>query len=78
MTNKNPFEIRMDVLNMAKDYLDRQFEVQMDFYQKAFDVATNNGTATLDVWKSLQPQMYTAEELQKKAQEFYKFVSDKS
>lgn len=69
MTNKNPFEIRADILAMAKDYMDKQVELNITLFTQMMEA----GKKTVeDV-----PQMYTMEELQEKAKEMYSFVSDK-
>lgn len=77
MSNKNPFEIRSDMLAMAKDYLDRQYELNIQFAHRAFDEAVTAGKVAADQWSQYVPPMYTADELMKKAQEFYGFVSKK-
>jgi hypothetical protein len=70
--SKNPFEIRTEMLHMAKDYLDRQWEMNCQFAQQIFD----KGNSTAEEMKSAM-KMYSTEELMKKAQEFYGFVSKK-
>lgn len=77
MTNKNPFEIRSDILGMAKEYLDRQHEINLQFAQQAFDKAVEAGKVAADQWKQYVPQMYSMDDLMKKAQELYGFVSKK-
>ena len=77
MSNKNPFELRSEILQMAKDYLDQQYHVNMDFARRTFDEAVKIGTATTENYKSYVPAMYSLEELTKKAQELYGFVSNK-
>jgi len=37
MANKNPFEIRTEMLQMAKDYMDRTWEMNYMFTQQLFD-----------------------------------------
>jgi len=69
MSNKNPFEIRTEVLAMAKDYMDKQFELNREFVQATMDA----GLSTFEA----MPKMYTSEELMEKAKEFYSFVSKK-
>lgn len=69
MSNKNPFEIRSDVLAMAKDYMDKQNELNMAFFNQMVEA----GKKTIDEC----PKMYTMEELQEKAKEMYSFVSNK-
>ena len=75
MSNKNPFELRTEILTMAKEYMDRQMEMNRDFAQRAFEDAIASGTATAESWKSFVPTMYTVEELMKKATEMYSFIS---
>lgn len=77
MSNKNPFEIRSDILAMAKEYLDRQHEINIQFAQQAFETAVAAGKVAADQWKQYVPQMYTMDELMKKAQELYGFVAKK-
>ena len=70
MTNKNPFEIRADVLAMAKDYMDKQVELNTALFQQMMEA----GKKTIEDC----PTMYTMEELQEKAKEMYSFVSQKT
>jgi hypothetical protein len=69
MTNKNPFEIRADILAMAKDYMDKQVELNTALFTQMVEA----GKKTIEE----VPTMYTMEELQEKAKEMYSFVSDK-
>jgi len=72
MSNKNPFEIRQDVLAMAKDYMDKQWEMNYMFSQQLFE----QGKKTAEEMQSvLKP--YSMDELMKKAQEMYAFVAKK-
>ena len=77
MSNKNPFELRTEVLAMAKDYMDKQQELNIQLAQKAFDEALAAQKVSTDAWKSYVPSMYSIEDLMKKAQELYGFVSKK-
>lgn len=77
MTTKNPFEIRTELLGMAKEYLDQQYHLNMEFYRNAFDKALAANQVTMENWKTYVPQVYTIEELTKKAQEMYNFVEKK-
>tara|TARA_B110000503_G_scaffold131889_1_gene207157 strand:+ start:25741 stop:25962 length:222 start_codon:yes stop_codon:yes gene_type:complete len=72
MSNKNPFEIRADMLAMAKDYMDRQWEMNYSFANQLFDQGRKTAE---EVQASLKP--YSTDELIKKANEFYSFVSKK-
>ena len=63
---KNPFEIRTEVLTLAKDYMDKQYALNLELAQKV----AGESAKVLD-------QMYTVEELMEKANEFYSFVQKK-
>lgn len=77
MSNKNPFELRTDILSMAKDYMDRQQEVSMQFAHRAYEVALEAGKVTAETWKDFMPAQYSIDDLTKKAAELYSFVSKK-
>lgn len=67
--SKNPFEIRSDILAMAKDYMDKQNELNMAFFNQMVEA----GKKTIDEC----PKMYSMEDLHEKAKEMYSFVSTK-
>jgi hypothetical protein len=72
MSNKNPFEIRSEVLGMAKDYMDKQYAMNVDFTKRMFD----EGKKTAEEMQvALQP--YAVEDLIKRATEMYAFVLKK-
>ena len=73
MTNKNPFEIHADLLKLAKDYMDQQYHMNVDFWRQQFD--TNKATAE-EFQKAIQ-EYYTMDDLMDKAKEMYSFVSKK-
>lgn len=70
--SKNPFEIRSEMLQLAKDYMDQQMQINKEFAEKAFEA----GTATMQEMQETC-KMYTMEELMEKAKEMYTFVSEK-
>ena len=72
MSNKNPFEIRTEMLAMAKDYMDRAWEMNYMFTQQMFEQGKKT---TEEMQAALKP--YSTEELMKKATELYSFVSKK-
>ena len=73
MSNKNPFEIRSEMLAMAKDYLDQQYHMNLEFTQKMFE----QGKKTSEEMQSALT-MYSTQELMDKAKELYSFVATKS
>jgi hypothetical protein len=77
MSNKNPFEIRTDLLSMAKDYLDKQQELAWDFQKQAIERLNENTTDVVKFLEKNQPKTYSINDLISKANEMYNFVSKK-
>jgi hypothetical protein len=77
MSNKTPYEIRLEVLQMAKDYLDKVQEANLAFAQQAFLQSLAVGDAVAEEWKKFIPESYTVEDVMKKAAEFYSFIQKK-
>jgi hypothetical protein len=68
---KNAFEIRSDILALAKDYMDKQAQINAEF-TKALITA---GTANMqEIAKAVQTT-YSMDELLKTADKMYTFVS---
>lgn len=72
MTNKNPFEIRAEMLQLAKDYMDQQYHMNIQFAEKMVEQNKKTVEELKDMYK-----MYSMEELMDKAKEMYNFVSKK-
>ena len=73
----NPYQIRYDVLQMAKDMADRAYETQMQMAYNAMELAKENSQDALTAWKNYVPKMYTPEEIKAQADKLYEFVSEK-
>lgn len=73
MTTKNPFELRTEVLEMAKDYMDQQQKANTAFMEKALE----EGKKSFEEYQAAVTKMYSMEELMEKATEMYSFVSKK-
>jgi hypothetical protein len=69
---KNPFEIRADIMALAKDYLDKQSALNVQYWENMHSIAK----ASAEEMKVAYTP-YTMEELVAKAQEMYSFVSKK-
>ena len=72
MTNKNPFEIRAEMLQLAKEYMDQQHHMSVQFAENMME----QGKKTLEEVKESY-NMYSMDELMEKAKEMYSFVSKK-
>lgn len=76
MTNKSsPFEIRTRMLEIAQDYLKAQYETNLELAQATFQELQAQGNAVQKDWAKHVPQMYDFNDIIKKAQELYGFVS---
>jgi hypothetical protein len=64
----NPFELRFNILNTAKDFLEQQYKANLAAFD-AIDKATKDAVA-------LAPKFPTMEEVIEKAVEINKFISD--
>ena len=75
-TNKNPFEIRAEMLKLAKDYMDQQYHMNVQYYE---NMIADRRAVRVDIQESLEEayKMYSIEDLMQKAQEMYSFVSKK-
>lgn len=73
----NPYQIRTDVLAMAKSMMDKQYDTQMQIAQKMFEANKENMELATEAWNKYIPKMYTMEEVMEKANEMYSFVSEK-
>jgi hypothetical protein len=72
MTQKNPFEIRAEMIKLAKEYMDQQYLINIEFYKRMFE----QGVIQFDDFQKAT-KMYSIEELMEKAKEMYSFVSTK-
>jgi hypothetical protein len=70
--NKNPFEIRAEMLQLAKEYMDQQYHMNIQFAENM----VAQGKKTVEDIQSTY-KMYSMEELMEKAKEMYSFVSKK-
>lgn len=76
MSNKNPFEIRAEMLQLAKDYMDQQYLMNIQFYENMIAEGKKVREEIDDQLKEAY-KMYSMEELMEKAKELYGFVAKK-
>jgi hypothetical protein len=69
---KNPFEIRAEMIQLAKDYMDKQQEMNVQFAKDMFE----QGKMQMEQFQEAC-KMYSMEDMMNKAQEMYSFVSKK-
>lgn len=74
----NPYQIRTDVLAMAKDIVDRQYDIQMEIFKKTMELYTEDKATAEEAYKKYVPKAMTTEEIKAKAAELYEFVLEKN
>jgi hypothetical protein len=77
MSQKNPFEIRFDVLAMAKELCDRQYDMAQQQYWTMVENAKEHSKDLTDTIEKYTPKMYTPSEIMNQAEELYRFVTKK-
>ena len=73
----NPYELRFRLLEMAQGYLQDELERERDRANDAWNFLLEQGDANMKLFKELQPESYTIEDIKKKATELYEFVEKK-
>ena len=73
----NPFELRFKLLEMAQGYLQEQSYKNDTLNQQTWELAREQGTATVEFLKTIQPKYYSVEDIKAKAEELYEFVEKK-
>lgn len=84
MTSKNPFEIRLEVMKMAKEMMDSHYNDSMNAwwtmvnnYAERHSMMTDELVKHTEELMKTKPAMYTPADIMSKAQELYGFVSKK-
>jgi hypothetical protein len=84
MNNKNPFEIRLEILKMAKEMMDTSYHDAMNgwwnmasSYAEAANKTTEDFLKQSEELMKAKPAMYTPKDIMDKAQELYSFVAKK-
>ena len=73
----NPFELRFKLLEMAQGYLQEQSYKKDSLNQQTWELAKEQGKDTVELLKTLQPEIYSVEDIKAKAEELYEFVATK-
>lgn len=80
MANETPFTLRLSLLKMGQEMLDRDYDTAMQTYYATAEQYAEYFDRTfkevLESTESMRPKMYTPKEVIEKARELYAFVSD--
>ena len=75
MSSKNPFELRFDTLAMAKEMLDRQYDMAVNQFFTVVEQYKDQSKDITEVFEKYTPKMYQPQEVMEKAEELYKFIN---
>ena len=64
--SKNPYEIRLETLRMAKEMLDRSFEMKYDLMREMIEQAKETNQPIKDAYDKYVPDMFKPEEIVKR------------
>lgn len=73
----NPYQIRTDVLSMAKEMMDKSYDTQMQLAYSVMEQYKDNAEQALEAWQRYVPKMYTPDEVKAQAEKLYEFVTEK-
>ena len=77
--NKNPFEVRLDVMKMAQEMLDKEYYAKEQKYLQKLDVMKAQQASGIEKFiESNAPTAYTPEDVVTRASALYNFVADSS
>jgi len=73
----NPYQIRTDILSMAKEMMDKSYDTQMQLAYSIMEQYKDNAEQALEAWQRYVPKMYTPDEVKAQAEKLYEFVTEK-
>lgn len=73
--SKTPYEIRYDVLTMAKDMLDRQYEQSAAVAWETLNRAAEHNKEIYKEYEKYVPKMFTPEEIIAQAEKLQNFIN---
>jgi hypothetical protein len=76
-TNRTPFEIRTDLLKLAQDYLQKQYDANVEFARAALQALQKDGVALQSDMRTEMPKYFDFQDIIAKARELYGFVNSK-
>ena len=74
---KTPYEIRFDLLKMARDLLDRQYDQSVTMAWQALEKGMETNKTLYKDLEKYVPKMFTPEEIVEQAERLQEFVNKK-
>jgi hypothetical protein len=73
----NPYQIRYDVLNMAKEIADKHYDMQVELANKMLGMYKEDTEQALEAWNKYVPKALNPDEIKLQAEKLYEFVAEK-
>jgi hypothetical protein len=77
MSNKSPFEIRLEILKLTAELMKAEYESNMEFMTEMQEQLFDRGLSTQDNIAKFMPKPFNFAEVLDKSKQFYEFVNAK-
>ncbi len=77
MSNKSPFEIRLEILKMTAELMQAEYESNMEFITEMQENLASKGQNTNEMIAKFMPKPFDFGEVLAKSKQFYEFVNAK-
>jgi uncharacterized protein YqeY len=77
MSNKSPFEIRLEILKMTAELMQAEYESNMEFITEMQESLASKGQNTSEMIAKFMPKPFDFGEVLAKSKQFYEFVNAK-
>lgn len=74
--NKNPFEVRLDIMKMAQEMLDREVQIEQSTYFTKVETLRSSNAPVETINSLPPPKMYSPEDVVARASTLYSFVNN--
>lgn len=77
MSNKSPFEIRLEILKMTAELMQAEYEASVEFAQEVFDNIKDKTQVSQEQMNKFMPKPFDFNDMVEKSKKFYEFVNAK-
>ena len=77
MSNKSPFEIRLEILKMTAELMQAEYESSVEFAHEVFDSIKDKTALSAAQLDKFMPKPFDFADMMEKSKKFYDFVNQK-
>jgi hypothetical protein len=77
MSNKSPFEIRLEILKMTAELMQAEYAAAVEFAQDTFDSIKDKTQLGQEQLNKFVPKLFDFADMLAKSKQFYEFVNQK-